>query len=62
MGSPGKHIEVEGRTTQEAIRTALSKLGVSRSKVEVKVLSEGRQGLYGMKGVKQSKVRVSLKK
>jgi len=62
MAGPGNHIEAEGRTTQEAIEAALSKLGVSRDRVKVKVLSEGKQGLYGMGGAKLTKVRVSLKK
>ncbi len=56
-----KPLEVEGRTTQEAIRVALMKLGVQRDKVMVKVLSEGKKGLYGMKGAKSAKIRVSLK-
>jgi len=55
-------LEIEGRTTQEAIRVALWKLGVTRDKVVIKVLSEGTTGLYGMKGAKAAKVQVSLKK
>jgi len=56
-----KFVEVEGRTTQEAIKLALVKLGVSRDKVTVKILSEGERGLYGMSGGKAAKVRVTLK-
>jgi len=56
-----KSIEVEGKTTKEAIHLALSKLGVARDKVNVKVLSEGHQGLFGMHGLKLAKVRVTLK-
>ena len=55
-------IDVEAKTTQEAIKIALSKLGVTRDKVIVKILTEGERGLYGMRGAKPAKVRVTLKK
>lgn len=55
-------IEVEGRTSQEAIKLALKKLGVSRNQVKVEVLSEENKGLFGMKGSKPARVRVTLKK
>ena len=56
-----KFVEAEGRTTQEAITSALSQLGTTRNKVFVKILFEGEKGLYGMQGGKLSKVRVTLK-
>lgn len=56
-----KVIEVEGKTSQEAIKSALLKLGVTRDKVIVKILAEGERGLYGMSGGKLAKVRVTLK-
>ena len=56
-----KSIEVEGKTTKEAIHLALHKLGVTRDKVHVKVLSEGHRGLFGMEGLKLAKVKVTLK-
>jgi spoIIIJ-associated protein len=56
-----KSIEVEAKTTKEAIHLALQKLGVTRDKVHVKVLSEGRHGLFGMHGLKLAKVKVTLK-
>jgi spoIIIJ-associated protein len=56
-----KFIEAEGKTTQEAIKTALVALNVTRDKVMVKILSEGEKGLYGMSGGKKAKVRVMLK-
>lgn len=56
-----KSIEVEGKTTKEAIQKALHQLGVTRDKVKVKVLCEGTSGLFGMKGLKQAKVKVTLK-
>lgn len=56
-----KSIEVEGKTTKEAIHTALHKLGLPRDKVTVKILAEGHRGLFGMSGHKQAKVKVTLK-
>ncbi len=55
-------IEAQGRTSQEAIKTALKKLGVSRNQVKVEILSEEDKGLFGMKGARQARVKVSLKK
>lgn len=56
----GNSIEAEGRNTKEAINTALKKLGVSKNKVKVQVLSEERKGLFGMKGASQAKVRITV--
>ena len=56
-----KSIEAEGKTTKEAIHIALQKLGVTRDKVTVKILTEGHHGLFGMTGPKQAKVKVTLK-
>ena len=56
-----KSIEVEGKTIKEAIQKALHQLGVTRDEVKVKVLCEGTSGLFGMEGIKQVKVKVTLK-
>lgn len=56
----GYSIEAEGRNTKEAIDIALKKLGVSKSRVKIKVLSEERKGLFGMKGAEQAKVKVII--
>lgn len=55
-------IEAQGRTSQEAIKIALKKLGVSRKQVRVEILSEEHKGLFGMSGAKQARVKVTLKK
>ena len=57
-----KSIEIKGRTSQEAIKIALKKLGATRNQVRVEVLSEEDKGLFGMKGAKPARVRVTLKK
>jgi len=61
MSNKMKSIDVEGATVVDAIKKALTKLGVARDRVEVKVLAEGNKGLFGMKGAKQAKVKVFLK-
>jgi spoIIIJ-associated protein len=52
-------IEMHGRTTDEAIRAALERLGVGREDVDVEVLSEGRSGVFGV-GSQEARVRVTL--
>ena len=55
-------IEVEGATVTDAIKKGLKKLGVSRDKLEVKVLAEENKGLFGMEGARRAKIRMTLKK
>ena len=50
--------EASGKTVEEAIEKALKELGVTREDVSVHVISEGKQGLFGMKGEKMAKVKV----
>lgn len=56
-----KSIEVEGKTTREAIQKALKILGVTKDKVEIKILCEECKGLFGMDGQRLAKVKVTLK-
>ena len=55
-------IEVEAKTTQEAIKIALKKLSVKKEDVEIKILREERKGLFGMEGAEAAKIKVTLKK
>ena len=55
-------IEIEGKTVEAAIKSALKKLNLSRNQVEIEILSEGEKGLFGMSGVRPAKVRVSPKR
>jgi len=57
-----KSIEVEGKTTKEAIDIALKKLQVKKEQVDIKILSEEHKGLFGMNGSKLAKVKITLKK
>lgn len=54
-------IEVEGKTVEEAITAGLKKLGVSRDKVEIKILDEGTTGLFGLMGSKPAHIRMTAK-
>ena len=56
-----KSVEVEGKTVEEAIKIALKKLGVSKEKATIKILTEEDKGLFGMRGAKPAKVRVTVK-
>ena len=62
MVKVGDTIEVTGRSTKEAIEKALRKLGVSKDKVKIKILSEECKGLFGMEGAKQAKVKLTVTK
>ncbi len=53
-------IEVTGRTVDEAIRTALARLGKRREEVEVIVLSQGSPGRMLGFGAEPARVRVSI--
>ena len=55
-----RYIEVEGKTTEEALELALKEFGVRRNQVSVKVISEPTKGLLGL-GAKMAKVRVTLR-
>jgi len=56
-----KSIEVEAKTTHEAIKIALNKLKVKKEDVEIKILREEHKGLFGMAGAEQAKIKVTLK-
>ena len=51
-------LEIRAKTVEEAIQRALEQLGVSREKVEVSVVREGRSGILGL-GAEEAVVRVT---
>jgi len=55
-------IEVEGKTTEEAINKAIKHLGVKKEDVIIEIICEEEKGLFGMEGAKMAKVKVSMKK
>jgi spoIIIJ-associated protein len=54
-------IETEGKTVDEAVANALSRLGVDRKDVEIEVLDEGSRGVFNILGARQARVRVRMK-
>ena len=54
-------IETEGSNVEEAIKNAQEILRVSRNELEIKIITEGTKGLFGMEGVKPAKIRASIK-
>lgn len=53
-------VDATGKTVEEAVETALARLGVGRDQVKVEVLGEGSRGLFGLIRAKQARVRVTL--
>ena len=53
--------EFEGNTLDEAINKAVAKLGVPKSKLDIKIVCEEKRGLFGMQGAKAAKIKVSIK-
>ena len=53
-----RYIDVTGKTEEEAIRAALSQLGLERDDVSVEILERSKSGFFGI-GSSPAKVRVS---
>jgi spoIIIJ-associated protein len=56
-----KEIEIEGKTIEEAIETALKELGVKKEEVEIEVINEGKMGLFGLMGAAPAKIKVTMR-
>lgn len=57
----GKTIMSEGKTTTEAIEKGLKELGVSKDKVEIKILEEEKRSFYSILSPRVVKVELTLK-
>jgi len=57
-----RSIEVEAKTTREAITLALARLNAKKEDVEIKILREENKGLFGMEGAEPAKIKATLKK
>ncbi|EJY56791.1 single-stranded nucleic acid binding R3H domain-containing protein [Alicyclobacillus hesperidum URH17-3-68] len=55
-----KKVVATGRTVEEAITSALVRLGVSRSQAEIRVISEPVKGLFGFIGGRDAEVEVCV--
>ena len=56
-----KTVRTEGKTTTEAIEKGLKELGVSKDKVEIKVLEEDKRSFYSILSPRVVKVELTLK-
>jgi len=52
-----ENLEISANTVEEATQQALERLGVSREKVKVTILSEGKSGIFGLGG-EEARIRV----
>jgi spoIIIJ-associated protein len=57
MANEERVIETAGKDVESAINTGLAQLGVERNDVEIEVLDEGRQGMFGI-GARAARVRL----
>ncbi|MCL6452853.1 MAG: protein jag [Alicyclobacillus sp.] len=55
-----KKVRATGRTVEEAVRSALVKLGATRSQATVQVLQEPVKGLFGLLGAREAEVEVCV--
>ncbi len=60
MDAARRSVEGRGRTVDDAILDALTKLGASREAVDIEVLTEGSRGVWGI-GAEDARVRAVLK-
>ena len=54
-------IETEGKTVDEAVANALTRLGVEQKDVEIEVIDEGSRGVFNILGGRPARVRVRMK-
>lgn len=54
--------EFSGKNVETAIKTALKELGFSKEDIEIKILDEGKAGLFGMMGSHPARIKVSSSK
>ena len=57
-----KTIEVNGRTVDEALETALKELKVDKDKVTVEIVDEGSRGFLNLIGAKPARIKVTIKR
>ncbi|HOG46214.1 MAG TPA: RNA-binding cell elongation regulator Jag/EloR [Anaerolineae bacterium] len=60
MEAGRRSVEGRGKTVDDAILDAMTKLGASREVLEVEVISEGSRGVFGI-GAEDARVRAVLK-
>lgn len=56
-----KEVEVEGKTVEEAISKALAELKTTIEEVDIKIIDEGKAGLFGLMGAAPARVKMVRK-
>ncbi|MEG1004033.1 MAG: RNA-binding cell elongation regulator Jag/EloR [Clostridium sp.] len=57
-----KFIEVTGKNVDDAIKSALNELNVTKDKVVIDIIDEGSKGFLNLIGTKPAKVKVTVKR
>lgn len=57
-----KLLEVNGRTVDEAVDSALKELNVTKDKIEIEILDEGNKGFLNIFGAKPARIKVKVKR
>ena len=54
-------IEMTGKTVDDALEAALAELNTTRENVDVEILEEAKDGLFGLFGSRKAKIKVTVK-
>jgi len=56
-----REITSTGQTVEDAVKKALKELNVEQEQVDIRIIDEGKKGLFGIFGQKPAIVHVKLK-
>ncbi|MFD1850992.1 RNA-binding cell elongation regulator Jag/EloR [Oceanobacillus bengalensis] len=57
-----KEITASGQTVEQAVRSALGQLNITKDQAEISIIDEGKKGLLGVFGSKPAVVKVTILK
>ncbi|MCH1626785.1 RNA-binding cell elongation regulator Jag/EloR [Fredinandcohnia quinoae] len=56
-----KQVTATGQTVDEAVESALAQLNTTKDRAEIKIIDEGKKGLFGIFGSKPAVVKATIK-
>jgi spoIIIJ-associated protein len=56
-----KQITATGQTVEEAVKSALAQLQITKDRTEIQVIDEGKRGIFGIFGSRPAIVKVTVK-
>lgn len=56
-----KELTATGQTVEEAIETGLSQLKATKEQVDIKIIDEGKKGIFGIFGARPAIVKLTVK-